>query len=146
MLDDYLEPDHLTPLQKQRERVLWRDEGKCQLHALGFTDHSCSGRPQCAHIPPKQAIKRYRRDLALRERNGKTLSDAQRALLTASEDEVVADTRGAVTMCESGHSAFDLLGRRGLKVNLPDHVLEFVADYGLEPLLDRLFAQEAKAA
>lgn len=147
-LDDYLETVDFTPLQLQRERVLWRDHGVCQLRNLGLADHKCrkGDEVQCAHIPDKQKIKLLRRNLAEEQRNGRTLSEAQRRLVTATEDEVVGDPRGAVTMCSVGHSNFDLLGQRGRRDLLPDHVLEFVAEYGLEGLLDRLYGEELEDA
>lgn len=130
----------MSALSKQRESVLFRDNGICQLRKLGITDHRCAGLPQCAHLPSKQSIRLRQKALAIRLRHGGTISGPEQHLLDTPYETVASDPRGALTFCERGHNSFDLLGERGDRTKLPDHVLEFVTEYGLEPALDRLFS------
>lgn len=127
--------DERTPTAEQRHRaaVLERDQGLCALRRLG----SCYGRLQFHHPIPRQRIK-HEHGLA-----NSPVGRSGSPLRGADLDDLIADPRNGVVICETHHSGHeDELSAD----DLPEGIWVFAAEYGLEWSLDRDFAWKPEAA
>ena len=122
----------MTPAQRHREdtfrRAADRDglhEPECHFAAEG----GCRGRLQAAHIISAQRLKTlYGMALMRTQYRGHTLP-----ITDVELDDLLADGRNGVPACERHHHL-----REGpvLHCQAPGAFYEFVADYGLEHVVD----------
>ena len=126
----------MSALSDRHEAVRRRDRG-CVLKRL-IPGHKCSGVLQDMHVPPKQAVTRFHGDIRIRVGRGEKLSEPLRRFYETGPELVNADPDLGFLGCETGHTDWDLNGKRCRRDRLPKRLEDKVALYGLEPLLDRL--------
>lgn len=124
------------PTAKQAHRIgtwdRWRDEqGMVRCHMRNLAE--CRGRLQAAHYISAQRLTIKRRNAAIAAGGrGFYRPPETEAILAATVDELTADSRNSLVLCEFHHGRFD---RLGLHILAPECVQSFARDYGLEHLL-----------
>lgn len=121
----------VTPAQRHREDTFRRHANEWEEVACYFADEGgCRGRLQAAHIISAQMLKR------LHERNT-YLALHQRPhnqdLFVAAISTLLADGRNGVPACERHHHLHE---GPVLHCQAPEAFYEFVADYGLEHVVE----------
>jgi hypothetical protein len=119
---------------KQRHRAgtfdRWRgDDGMVRCH---LRSEECRGRLQAAHYIAVQQMRTRWNQARYLERNDRLQMWADRNALYVELDDLIADPRNSLVLCELHHGRFD---RLGLSIPPPPAVIEFCEDYGLEHLL-----------
>lgn len=121
--------------QRHREALAERLEPLCALKRLG----PCRGRLQAHHIIERQRLQ----TLHDRARIGKRIYGSGRydwPILLASLDDLIADARNGLWLCEWHHPRAPELTAE----ELPESVYEFASDYDLlDQLPDRGWLKEA---
>jgi hypothetical protein len=115
-----------TPKQAHREGVMRRFDGRCFYADL--EKHPCAGRLQAHHVIPVQRLRH--------EHSIKAWSRTDHPLLAVTLDELVADPRNGVPLCERHHKAWHDGTRRPLREQLPAEVEAFAAEFWLTFSLD----------
>jgi hypothetical protein len=118
----------MTPKQAHREGVMRRAEGRC------FWEHVCSGPLQAHHVIPVQRLRH--------EHSHTAWAGGDHPLLGVTFDELIADPRNGVALCEVAHRAWENGTARPLRHQLPACVEEFAADYELLWSLDQDFGND----
>ena len=125
----------MTPEQRHRAGVWQRFDAPyggdpdCFWHPAGAPE--CRGRMQSCHIVSRQRLDAMHRHAALMARNGRPHNAS---LLAVDLDELIADGRNGVPGRAVCHGR-----NEGPVLHLsayPEDFLTFVADYGLEHVID----------
>lgn len=113
----------MTPKQRHREGAVrrWAINGESVCYVA---DEECSGRLQAAHYIAVQRLRIAQKAVAIRHESG--------PLTAVAYDELVADDRNSLILCELDHSRFD-----GFRLSIPPPacVIEFAREYGIERYL-----------
>lgn len=117
-----------SPKQRHREGVLAMYGADCYAGP-----HGCSGRVQAAHWISIQRLTIKRRNAAIAQGGrGFYRPPETDAILSVPLDDLIADPRNGIPLCELHHLRFDQFG---LHLQPPAEVIAFANDYGLEHLL-----------
>lgn len=136
----------LTARQRQAAEVWARDPHRCALRpaATGWPGEGskagpCEGRLQVDHILKVSALLRHQSQLQRRAITAPgSLTTAQARFAATDPEELIADARNGWLLCMNGHHAKK--DRRLLvvveEILLPEHFVDFVADYELAHLAE----------
>jgi hypothetical protein len=127
-----------TPAQRHREALAERATG-CALSYLG----ECDGRLEADHVIGVQQIKTARGQAVIRIRG--TRGDYLPPILADSLDDVIADGRNAIALCQRHHHLKTVAALTIPRDFLPPEVEEFAAEYGLETALARITGERQTA-
>ena len=103
---------------------------RCYVH-----DAHCSGRVEAAHYISAQRLREERRKLKLAPYRF-TPDDPRHGLVRASLDDLIADSRNGIPLCNEHHNAFDGKRHRRLSIYAPQCVIDFATEYGLTHLIE----------
>lgn len=127
----------VTPKEQHRAGVMARWGTRCYVYGP-----DCEGRVEAAHYVSAQRLREERRKLALTPYRF-TPEDPRHGLVRASLDDLIADSRNGIPLCNEHHNAFD--GKRAVRLVIPapQCVIDFATEYGLTHLIDIEVAEAA---
>lgn len=126
-------------LERGSVRCLWAD---CTEWA-----EECEGELQAIHLIPRQTLRMQRENMTVAPHRYPA-DDPRHNLVRVSLDDLYRDPRNGCPACEVGHHApFDKRDGKSLALPyMPDHLLEFAREYGLEhrlpPVHDALLTRD----